>query len=79
MENIDKKLVHSVAFRVSEEEWIILNEYIARHKTSIPKLSKETLFEKVGIKTKKSNKRSYGQLINRKKINNIQKKSGPLS
>jgi hypothetical protein len=57
----DQSLVHSVAFRVTEEQWVALQRYADRNETSIPKIAKEILFEKVGVETRAESRRRYGQ------------------
>ena len=40
---------HSVAFRVTEEEWQKLARAAERYGTSIPQITKQIVFEKLGL------------------------------
>jgi hypothetical protein len=55
-------LVHSVAFRVSEEEWIALQRYAENEGATIPQVAKAALFERVGLATRRDDRRRYGQM-----------------
>ncbi|MBB4955379.1 hypothetical protein H4S14_003469 [Agrobacterium vitis] len=57
----DQNLVHSVAFRVTEAQWVILQRYAEDNEKTIPQLTKETLFEKVGLESPAEVRRRYGQ------------------
>lgn len=57
----DQNLVHSVAFRVTEEQWVALQRYAQNNETTIPQLTKEVLFERVGLKNRVERRRRYGQ------------------
>jgi hypothetical protein len=59
------KIAHSVAFRVTEAQWLKLQQIAQQEETSIPQLAKSVLFESVGIKTE-SKRRRYGQILNTK-------------
>jgi hypothetical protein len=61
MSSGDQSLVHSVAFRVTEEQWVALQRYADNSKTTIPQIAKQVLFERVGLKTKVATRRRYGQ------------------
>lgn len=61
MPRADPSLVHSVAFRVSEDQWLALQRYAENEGTTIPQVAKEALFEKVGLKTRAEGRRRYGQ------------------
>lgn len=56
-----KNLVHSVAFRVTEAQWVILQRYAEDNGKTIPQLTKEALFEKVGLESTTEVRRRYGQ------------------
>ncbi len=57
----DQSLVHSVAFRVTEEQWVALQRYAENNETTIPQLAKEVLFERVGLEAPTESRRRYGQ------------------
>lgn len=57
----DRSLVHSVAFRVTEEQWVALQRYAENNETTIPQLTKEAVFERVGLETPAESRRRYGQ------------------
>lgn len=61
MSRADSELVHSVAFRVSEEQWVALQQYAATRESSIPQVAKEALFERAGLKPRAEDRRRYGQ------------------
>ncbi len=42
-------LVHSVAFRVTESQWLKLQQQAEIEGTSIPQLAKAAVFEKIGV------------------------------
>jgi len=42
---------HSVAFRVTEEEWQKLTQAAKRAGTSIPRITKQILFQKLGLRS----------------------------
>lgn len=54
-------LVHSVAFRVSEDQWKALQRYAQNSGTTIPQVAKATLFETVGLTVRDEGRRRYGQ------------------
>lgn len=54
-------LVHSVAFRVSEDQWIALQRYAKNEGATIAYIAKAALFEKVGLETQAEGRRRYGQ------------------
>lgn len=54
-------LVHSVAFRVAEDQWIALQRYAKKEGTTIPQVAKAALFERVGLETHTEGRRRYGQ------------------
>ncbi len=43
--------VHSVAFRVTEDEWSKLQRKAREKGSTVPELAKAALFEKIGLKT----------------------------
>jgi hypothetical protein len=45
---------HSVAFRVTEEEWQKLTRAAERAGTSIPRITKQILFQKLGLRSEAS-------------------------
>lgn len=57
----DQSLVHSVAFRVTEEQWVALQRHAEDNETTIAQLAKEVLFERVGLETPAESRRRYGQ------------------
>jgi hypothetical protein len=57
----DQSLVHSVAFRVTEEQWVALQRYAGNNAITIPQLAKEVLFERAGLGTPAERRRRYGQ------------------
>lgn len=61
MQRDDPTLVHSVAFRVSEDQWVALKRYAENNGTTIPRLAKEVLFERLGLETRVEGRRIYGQ------------------
>lgn len=65
-ENTETDLVHSVAFRVTETQWLKLQHHAQQEGTTIPQLAKAAVFEKIGIETSLKGRRSYGQATRRK-------------
>ena len=61
MPHSEPSLVHSVAFRVSEDQWIALQRYAEDEEATIPQVAKAALFEKVGLETRAEGRRRYGQ------------------
>lgn len=61
MSRAGPSLVHSVAFRVSEDEWIALQRHAESLGSTIPQLAKEALFERVGLEVRAEGRRRYGQ------------------
>ena len=61
MPRAEPSLVHSVAFRVSEDQWIALQRYAENEGATIPQVAKAVLFEKVGLETRAQGRRRYGQ------------------
>ena len=59
-------LVHSVAFRVTESQWLKLQQYAQQKGATIPQLAKAALFDKVGVEARLKDRRSYGQTPRRK-------------
>ena len=53
--------IHSVAFRVSEDQWIALQRYAENEGATIPQVAKAALFERVGLETRAEGRRRYGQ------------------
>jgi len=62
-----EELVHSVAFRVTEAQWRRLQQRANQEGTSISKLAKAALFEKIGIETQPHSRSRYGQKPRQKK------------
>lgn len=61
MPRAEPSLVHSVAFRVSEDQWIALQRYAKNEGTTIPQVAKAVLFERAGLETRAEGRRRYGQ------------------
>ena len=61
MPRADPSLVHSVAFRVSEDQWVDLQRYAKNEGVTIPQVAKEALFERVGLELHSEVRRRYGQ------------------
>lgn len=61
MPRAETNLVHSVAFRVTEEQWIALQRYAGIEGLTIPQAAKEALFERVGLEIRAEGRRRYGQ------------------
>ena len=57
----DQSLVHSVAFRVTEEQWATLQRHAENNEATISQLAKEVLFERVGLENPVGKRRRYGQ------------------
>lgn len=64
-ERAETDLVHSVAFRVTESQWLKLQRYAQQKGATIPQLAKAALFEKVGVQARPRGRRSYGQTSRR--------------
>lgn len=62
MPRTDSSLVHSVAFRVSEDQWIALQRHAENEGSTIPQVAKEALFKRVGLETRPEGRRRYGQM-----------------
>lgn len=62
----ESDLVHSVAFRVTEAQWLKLQERAEQEGTSIPQLAKAVLFERVGVEASGRSRSTYGQKYRRK-------------
>lgn len=61
-----EELRHSVAFRVTEAEWIDLKKRAVKESTSIPQLAKLALFKMLGVELPVRSRSSYGQKPRRK-------------
>ena len=61
MPRSEPSLVHSVAFRVTEDQWIALQRYAENKEATIPQVAKAVLFERVGLETREVGRRRYGQ------------------
>ena len=57
----EPSLVHSVAFRVTEDQWIALQRYAENKEATIAQVAKAVLFERVGLETRAVGRRRYGQ------------------
>ena len=55
------ELVHTVAFRVTEEQWRRLQHLAGEGGTSIPQLAKAALLGKIGLEVKPLSRSLYGQ------------------
>lgn len=62
MRRAEPSLVHSVAFRVSEDQWIALQRYAENEGATIPQVAKAALFERAGLETRAEGRRRYGQM-----------------
>jgi hypothetical protein len=60
-------LVHSVAFRVTEAQWIDLQRCAEKEAATVPQLAKLALFERFGIKAPPRLNSPYGEKQSRKK------------
>jgi hypothetical protein len=56
-----EELLHSVAFRVTEAQWIDLRKRAGQQATSIPQLAKLALFKMLDIELPHRSRSSYGQ------------------
>ena len=65
-ERAESELVHSVAFRVTEAQWLKLQKRAEQEGTSIPQLAKAAVFEKVGVEASARSRSAYGQKARRK-------------
>jgi len=63
----DSELLHSVAFRVTEEHWLILKKRAEQEGTTIAQLARLALFERAGIKDTTTPRRPYGHDPRRKR------------
>lgn len=66
MASAKENLNHSVAFRVTESEWGVLQSTAKKQKITVPQLAKALLFESVGLGIPQSTRNSYGQKISTK-------------
>lgn len=57
----DEQLKHSVAFRVTESEWIRLQAIAERNGATVPQLAKELLFKSAGLRPPGRKRSPYGQ------------------
>ena len=60
-EHAENELVHSVAFRVTEAQWLKLKQRADQEGKSVPQLAKAALFEKVGVEARPQSRSTYGQ------------------
>ena len=58
----DLQLRHSVAFRVTEDEWRLLKSFAENEGLTIPRLAKRCLFDVAKVKLQTVERRSYGQI-----------------
>lgn len=61
MKSDNEQLKHSVAFRVTEPEWIRLKSIAENNGVSVPQLAKDLLFKSAGLHSSKRKKSPYGQ------------------
>jgi len=61
MAHTESSIVHSVAFRVSEDQWLALQRYAEKAGLTIPEVARTALFERVGLETRANGRRRYGQ------------------
>lgn len=54
-------LKHSVAFRVTDKEWRTLKKSAEKQNTSVPRLAKTLLFERIGFEPPKPTRNVDGQ------------------
>jgi hypothetical protein len=54
------QLRHSVAFRVTESEWIKLQSIAGDNGVTVPQLAKELLFKSAGLRPSERKKSPYG-------------------
>ena len=55
-------LKHSVAFRVTNYEWVELQKIAEKRGVTLAQYAKELLFKSAGLHVNKRRKRSYGQV-----------------
>jgi hypothetical protein len=60
-ERSENDLVHSVAFRVTEAQWLKLKQRADQEGTTVPQIAKTALFEKIGLEAQPQSRSSYGQ------------------
>lgn len=65
-ERAETDLVHSVAFRVTEAQWLKLQRRAQQEGTTVPQLAKAALFEKLGVEVPAKPRSRYGQKPRRK-------------
>jgi hypothetical protein len=65
-DRIENELVHSVAFRVTEAQWLKLKRIADQEGTSVPQLAKAALFQNAGVEPQPQSRSSYGQKLRRK-------------
>lgn len=58
-----ERLTHSVAFRVTEEEWVKLQDIADEAGATVPQLSKTLLFKAAGLRPPKRKKSPYGHAV----------------
>lgn len=56
-----EQLRHSVAFRVTESEWIKLQAIAGESGVTVPQYAKALLFKSVGLRPSERRKSPYGQ------------------
>ena len=61
MQSDNEQLRHSVAFRVTESEWIRLHAIAEKNGATVPQLAKELLFKSAGLRPPDRKKSLYGQ------------------
>ncbi|MBK9584591.1 MAG: hypothetical protein IPO55_01555 [Alphaproteobacteria bacterium] len=70
MPSDNDQLRHSVAFRVTESEWIKLQAIAGESGVTVPQFAKALLFKSAGLRPSERKKSPYGQaarMIERKK------------
>ena len=61
MQHAENGLFHSVAFRVTEAQWLKLKQKADQKGTSISQLAKAALFESAGVEPRPQARNRYGQ------------------
>lgn len=58
MQRDNDQLGHSVAFRVTETEWVTLQSIAEDHGVALPQLAKQLLFKSAGLRYTEPKKRT---------------------
>ncbi len=65
MAEANENLKHTVAFRVTEEQWQTLVALALENKTSVSQLAKARLFDGAGLDAPKPSRNPYGHKVRR--------------